>query len=129
MKMKFSKIFPISIGIILIIIAIKDFSPWRSTGEIITGLITLAVALFSKSKDQESTSSEIDHLVDHKVVIYSERIYLAMFFVFLILYYLDGKNVILGVISIYSLLLWYIQLVMQLIISVLEIVKSNKNKF
>ncbi|GGG36747.1 hypothetical protein GA0061073_0897 [Lactobacillus apis] len=128
MKMKFSKIFPISIGIILIIIAIKDFSPWRSTGEIITGLITLAVALFSKSKDQESTSSEIDHLVDHKVVIYSERIYLAMFFVFLILYYLDGKNVILGVISIYSLLLWYIQLVMQLIISVLEIVKSNKNK-
>lgn len=128
MKMKFSKIFPISIGIILIIIAIKDFSPWRSTGEIITGLITLAVALFSKSKDQESTSSEIDHLVDHKVVIYSERIYLAMFFVFLILYYLDGKNVILGVISIYSLLLWYIQLVMQLIISVLEIVKSNRNK-
>lgn len=128
MKMKFSKIFPISIGIILIIIAIKDFSPWRSTGEIITGLITLAVALFSKSKDQESTSSEIDHLVDHKVVIYSERIYLAMFFVFLILYYLDGKNVILGVISIYSLLLWYIQLVMQLIISVLDIVKSNKNK-
>ena len=128
MKMKFSKIFPISIGIILIIIAIKDFSPWRSTGEIITGLITLAVALFSKSKDQESTSSEIDYLVDHKVVIYSERIYLAMFFVFLILYYLDGKNVILGVISIYSLLLWYIQLVMQLIISVLEIVKSNKNK-
>lgn len=128
MKMKFSKIFPISIGIILIIIAIKDFSPWRSTGEIITGLITLAVALFSKSKDQESTSSEIDHLVDHKVVIYSERIYLAMFFVFLILYYLDGKNVILGVISIYSLLLWYIQLVMQLIISVLETVKSNKNK-
>ena len=126
--MKFSKIFPISIGIILIIIAIKDFSPWRSTGEIITGLITLAVALFSKSKDQESTSSEIDHLVDHKVVIYSERIYLAMFFVFLILYYLDGKNLILGVISIYSLLLWYIQLVMQLIISVLEIVKSNKNK-
>lgn len=128
MKMKFSKILPISIGIILIITAIKDFSPWRSTGEIITGLITLAVALFSKSKDQESTSSEIDHLVDHKVVIYSERIYLAMFFVFLILYYLDGKNVILGVISIYSLLLWYIQLVMQLIISVLEIVKSNKNK-
>lgn len=128
MKMKLSKIFPISIGIILIIIAIKDFSPWRSTGEIITGLITLAVALFSKSKDQESTSSEIDHLVDHKVVIYSERIYLAMFFVFLILYYLDGKNVILGVISIYSLLLWYIQLVMQLIISVLEIVKSNRNK-
>ncbi len=128
MKIKLSKIFPISIGIILIIIAIKDFSPWRSTGEIITGLITLAVALFSKSKDQESTSSEIDHLVDHKVVIYSERIYLAMFFVFLILYYLDGKNVILGVISIYSLLLWYIQLVMQLIISVLEIVKSNKNK-
>lgn len=128
MKMKFSKIFPISIGIILIIIVIKDFSPWRSTGAIITGLITLAVALFSKSKDQESTSSEIDHLVDHKVVIYSERIYLAMFFVFLILYYLDGKNVILGVISIYSLLLWYIQLVMQLIISVLEIVKSNKNK-
>lgn len=128
MKMKLSKIFPISIGIILIIIAIKDFSPWRSTGEIITGLITLAVALFSKSKDQESTSSEIDYLVDHKVVIYSERIYLAMFFVFLILYYLDGKNVILGVISIYSLLLWYIQLVMQLIISVLEIVKSNKNK-
>ena len=128
MKMKLSKIFPISIGIILIIIAIKDLSPWRSTGEIITGLITLAVALFSKSKDQESTSSEIDHLVDHKVVIYSERIYLAMFFVFLILYYLDGKNVILGVISIYSLLLWYIQLVMQLIISVLEIVKSNKNK-
>lgn len=128
MKMKLSKIFPISIGIILIIIAIKDFSPWRSTGEIITGLITLAVALFSKSKDQESTSSEIDHLVDHKVVIYSERIYLAMFFVFLILYYLDGKNVILGVISIYSLLLWYIQLVMQLIISVLDIVKSNKNK-
>lgn len=128
MKMKLRKIFPISIGIILIIIAIKDFSPWRSTGEIITGLITLAVALFSKSKDQESTSSEIDHLVDHKVVIYSERIYLAMFFVFLILYYLDGKNVILGVISIYSLLLWYIQLVMQLIISVLEIVKSNKNK-
>ena len=128
MKMKLSKIFPISIGIILIIIAIKDFSPWRSTGEKITGLITLAVALFSKSKDQESTSSEIDHLVDHKVVIYSERIYLAMFFVFLILYYLDGKNVILGVISIYSLLLWYIQLVMQLIISVLEIVKSNKNK-
>ena len=126
MKMKLSKIFPISIGIILIIIAIKDFSPWRSTGEKITGLITLAVALFSKSKDQESTSSEIDHLVDHKVVIYSERIYLAMFFVFLILYYLDGKNVILGVISIYSLLLWYIQLVMQLIISVLEIVKSNK---
>lgn len=88
----------------------------------------MAVALFSKSKDQESTSSEIDHLVDHKVVIYSECIYLAMFFVFLILYYLDGKNVILGVISIYSLLLWYIQLVMQLIISVLEIVKSNKNK-
>ena len=128
MKMKLSKIFPISIGIILIIIAIKDFSPWRSTGEIITGLITLAVALFSKSKDQESTSSEIDYLVDHKVVIYSERIYLAMFFVFLILYYLDGKNVILGVISIYSLLLWYIQLVMQLIISVLETVKSNKNK-
>lgn len=128
MKIKLSKIFPISIGIILIIIVIKDFSPWRSTGEIITGLITLAVALFSKSKDQESTSSEIDHLVDHKVVIYSERIYLAMFFVFLILYYLDGKNVILGVISIYSLLLWYIQLVMQLIISVLEIVKSNKNK-
>ncbi|MBI0092208.1 hypothetical protein H3T48_00610 [Lactobacillus sp. M0403] len=128
MKMKLRKIFSISIGIILIIIAIKDFSPWRSTGEIITGLITLAVALFSKSKDQESTSSEIDHLVDHKVVIYSERIYLAMFFVFLILYYLDGKNVILGVISIYSLLLWYIQLVMQLIISVLEIVKSNKNK-
>ncbi|WP_278960309.1 hypothetical protein [Lactobacillus apis] len=128
MKIKLSKIFPISIGIILIIIAIKDFSPWCSTGEIITGLITLAVALFSKSKDQESTSSEIDHLVDHKVVIYSERIYLAMFFVFLILYYLDGKNVILGVISIYSLLLWYIQLVMQLIISVLEIVKSNKNK-
>lgn len=128
MKMKLRKILPISIGIILIIIAIKDFSPWRSTGEIITGLITLAVALFSKSKDQESTSSEIDHLVDHKVVIYSERIYLAMFFVFLILYYLDGKNVILGVISIYSLLLWYIQLVMQLIISVLEIVKSNKNK-
>ena len=128
MKMKFSKILPISIGIILIITAIKDFSPWRSTGEIITGLITLAVALFSKSKDQESTSSEIDHLVDHKVVIYSERVYLAMFFVFLILYYLDGKNVILGVISIYSLLLWYIQLVMQLIISVLEIVKSNKNK-
>lgn len=128
MKMKLSKIFPISIGIILIIIAIKDFSPWRSTGEIITGLITLAVALFSKSKDQESTSSEIDHLVDHKVVIYSERIYLAMFFVFLILYYLDRKNVILGVISIYSLLLWYIQLVMQLIISVLDIVKSNKNK-
>lgn len=128
MKIKLSKIFPISIGIILIIIAIKDFSPWRSTGEIITGLITLAVALFSKSKDQESTSSEIDHLVDHKVVIYSERIYLAMFFVFLILYYLDGKNVILGVISIYSLLLWYIQLVMQLIISVLEIVKSNRNK-
>lgn len=128
MKIKLSKIFPISIGIILIIIAIKDFSPWRSTGEIITGLITLAVVLFSKSKDQESTSSEIDHLVDHKVVIYSERIYLAMFFVFLILYYLDGKNVILGVISIYSLLLWYIQLVMQLIISVLEIVKSNKNK-
>ena len=128
MKIKLSKIFPISIGIILIIIAIKDFSPWRSTGEIITGLITLAVALFSKSKDQESTSSEIDHLVDHKVVIYSERIYLAMFFVFLILYYLDGKNVILGVISIYSLLLWYIQLVMQLIISVLDIVKSNKNK-
>lgn len=128
MKIKLSKIFPISIGIILIIIAIKDFSPWRSTGEIITGLITLAVALFSKSKDQESTSSEIDHLVDHKVVIYSERIYLVMFFVFLILYYLDGKNVILGVISIYSLLLWYIQLVMQLIISVLEIVKSNKNK-
>ena len=126
MKMKLRKILPISIGIILIIIAIKDFSPWRSTGEIITGLITLAVALFSKSKDQESTSSEIDHLVDHKVVIYSERIYLAMFFVFLILYYLDGKNVILGVISIYSLLLWYIQLVMQLIISVLEIVKSNK---
>ena len=124
MKIKLSKIFPISVGIILIIIAIKDFSPWRSTGEI----ITLAVALFSKSKDQESTSSEIDHLVDHKVVIYSERIYLAMFFVFLILYYLDGKNVILGVISIYSLLLWYIQLVMQLIISVLEIVKSNKNK-
>lgn len=128
MKMKLRKIFSISIGIILIIIAIKDFSTWRSTGEIITGLITLAVALFSKSKDQESTSSEIDHLVDHKVVIYSERIYLAMFFVFLILYYLDGKNVILGVISIYSLLLWYIQLVMQLIISVLEIVKSNKNK-
>ena len=128
MKIKLSKIFPISIGIILIIIAIKDFSPWRSTGEIITGLITLAVALFSKSKDQESTSSEIDHLVDHKVVIYSECIYLAMFFVFLILYYLDGKNVILGVISIYSLLLWYIQLVMQLIISVLEIVKSNRNK-
>ncbi|WP_278951225.1 hypothetical protein [Lactobacillus apis] len=128
MKIKLSKIFPISVGIILIIIAIKDFSPWRSTGEIITGLITLAVALFSKSKDQESTSSEIDHLVDHKVVIYSERIYLAMFFVFLILYYLDGKNVILGVISIYSLLLWYIQLVMQLIISVLDIVKSNKNK-
>ena len=128
MKIKLSKIFPISIGIILIIIVIKDFSPWRSTGEIITGLITLAVALFSKSKDQESTSSEIDHLVDHKVVIYSERIYLVMFFVFLILYYLDGKNVILGVISIYSLLLWYIQLVMQLIISVLEIVKSNKNK-
>ena len=128
MKMKLRKILPISIGIILIIIAIKDFSPWRSTGEIITGLITLAVALFSKSKDQESTSSEIDHLVDHKVVIYSERIYLAMFFVFLILYYLDGKNVILGVISIYSLLLWYIQLVMQLIISVLEIVKSNRNK-
>ena len=128
MKIKLSKIFPISIGIILIIIAIKDFSPWRSTGEIITGLITLAVALFSKSKDQESTSSEIDYLVDHKVVIYSERIYLVMFFVFLILYYLDGKNVILGVISIYSLLLWYIQLVMQLIISVLEIVKSNKNK-
>lgn len=128
MKMKLSKIFPISIGIILIIIAIKDFSPWRSTGEIITGLITLAVALFSKNKDQESTSSEIDHFVDHKVVIYSERIYLAMFFVFLILYYLDGKNVILGVISIYSLLLWYIQLVMQLIISVLEIVKSNRNK-
>lgn len=128
MKMKLRKIFPISIGIILIIIAIKDFSPWRSTGEIITGLITLAVALFSKSKDQESTSSEIDHLVDHKVVIYSERIYLAMFFVFLILYYLDGKNLILGVISIYSLLLWYIQLVMQLIISVLETVKSNKNK-
>lgn len=128
MKMKLRKIFSISIGIILIIIAIKDFSTWRSTGEIITGLVTLAVALFSKSKDQESTSSEIDHLVDHKVVIYSERIYLAMFFVFLILYYLDGKNVILGVISIYSLLLWYIQLVMQLIISVLEIVKSNKNK-
>ena len=128
MKIKLSKIFPISIGIILIIIAIKDFSPWRSTGEIITGLITLAVALFPTSKDQESTSSEIDHIVDHKVVIYSERVYLAMFFVFLILYYLDGKNVILGVISIYSLLLWYIQLVMQLIISVLEIVKSNKNK-
>ena len=128
MKIKLSKIFPISIGIILIIIAIKDFSPWRSTGEIITGLITLAVALFSKSKDQESTSSEIDYLVDHKVVIYSERVYLAMFFVFLILYYLDGKKLILGVISIYSLLLWYIQLVMQLIISVLEIVKSNRNK-
>ena len=128
MKMKLSKIFPISIGIILIIIAIKDFSPWRSTGEIITGLITLAVALFPTSKDQESTSSEIDHIVDHKVVIYSERVYLAMFFVFLILYYLDRKNVILGVISIYSLLLWYIQLVMQLIISVLEIVKSNRNK-
>lgn len=128
MKIKLSKIFPISIGIILIIIAIKDFSPWRSTGEIITGLITLAVALFPTSKDQESTSSEIDHIVDHKVVIYSEHVYLAMFFVFLILYYLDRKNVILGVISIYSLLLWYIQLVMQLIISVLEIVKSNKNK-
>ena len=92
MKIKLSKIFPISIGIILIIIAIKDFSPWRSTGEIITGLITLAVALFSKSKDQESTSSEIDHIVDHKVVIYSERIYLAMFFVFLILYYFGIFN-------------------------------------
>lgn len=37
MKMKLRKIFSISIGIILIIIAIKDFSTWRSTGEIITG--------------------------------------------------------------------------------------------
>ncbi|WP_223894627.1 hypothetical protein [Lactobacillus helsingborgensis] len=123
MKIKPSKIFHISIGIILIIIAIKDFSPWRSTGEIITGLITLAVALCPPSKDQESTSPETEYLVDHKVVIYSERIYLTMFFVFLILYYLDGQNV---VISIYSLLLWLIQLLMQVTIVVLEILKSKR---
>ncbi|RMC26043.1 MULTISPECIES: hypothetical protein [unclassified Lactobacillus] len=123
MKIKPSKIFPFLIGIILIIIAIKDFSPWRSPREIIIGLLTLAVALCSTSKNQKSTSSEIDYLVDHKVVIYSERIYLTMFFVFMVFYYLDGKNILLGVISIYSLLLWLIQ---QVIIIVLELLKSKR---
>lgn len=124
MKIKLSKIFPFLIGIILIIIAIKDFSPWRSPREIIIGLLTLAVALCSTSKNQKSTSSATDYLVDHKVVIYSERIYLTMFFVFIVLYYLDEKNILLGVISIYSLLLWLIQ---QVIIIVLELLKSKKN--
>lgn len=124
MKIKPSKIFPFLIGIILIIIAIKDFSPWRSPREIIIGLLTLAVALCSTSKNQKSTSSATDYLVDHKVVIYSERIYLTMFFVFIVLYYLDEKNILLGVISIYSLLLWLIQ---QVIIIVLELLKSKKN--
>lgn len=123
MKIKPSKIFPFLIGIILIIIAIKDFSPWRSPREIIIGLLTLAVALCSTSKNQKSTSSATDYLVDHKVVIYSERIYLTMFFVFIVLYYLDEKNILLGVISIYSLLLWLIQQV----IIVLELLKSKKN--
>ncbi|RHW49379.1 hypothetical protein DS834_07275 [Lactobacillus bombicola] len=124
MKIKPSKIFPFLIGIILLIIAIKDFSPWRSPREIIIGLLTLAVALCSTSKNQKSTSSATDYLVDHKVVIYSERIYLTMFFVFIVLYYLDEKNILLGVISIYSLLLWLIQ---QVIIIVLELLKSKKN--
>ncbi|RMC42720.1 hypothetical protein F5ESL0233_00575 [Lactobacillus sp. ESL0233] len=123
MKIKLSKIFPFLIGIILLIIAIKDFSPWRSPREIIIGLLTLAVALCSTSKNQKSTSSATDYLVDHKVVIYSERIYLTMFFVFIVLYYLDGKNILLGVISIYSLLLWLIQ---QVIIIVLELLKSKR---
>lgn len=123
MKIKPSKIFPFLIGIILIIIAIKDFSPWRSPREIIIGLLTLAVALCSTSKKQKSTSSATDYLVDHKVVIYSERIYLTMFFVFMVFYYLDGKNILLGVISIYSLLLWLIQ---QVIIIVLELLKSKR---
>lgn len=123
MKIKLSKIFPFLIGIILIIIAIKDFSPWRSPREIIIGLLTLAVALCSTSKNQKSTSSATDYLVDHKVVIYSERIYLTMFFVFMVFYYLDGKNILLGVISIYSLLLWLIQ---QVIIIVLELLKSKR---
>lgn len=123
MKIKPSKIFPCLIGIILIIIAIKDFSPWRSPRKIIIGLLTLAVALCSTSKNQKSTSSETDYLVDHKVVIYSERIYLTMFFVFIVLYYLDEKNILLGVISIYSLLLWLIQ---QVIIIVLELLKSKR---
>jgi hypothetical protein len=123
MKIKPSKIFPFLIGIILIIIAIKDFSPWRSPREIIIGLLTLAVALCSTSKNQKSTSSATDYLVDHKVVIYSERIYLTMFFVFMVFYYLDGKNILLGVISIYSLLLWLIQ---QVIIIVLELLKNKR---
>lgn len=123
MKLKLSKIFPILIGITLLIIAIKDFSPWRSPGEIVIGLLTLAVALCPTSKNQKSTSSETDYLVDHKVVIYSEHIYLTVFFVFIVLYYLDGKNILLGVISIYSLLLWLIQ---QVIIIVLELLKSKR---
>ncbi len=123
MKIKLSKIFPISIGIILLIIAIKDFSPWRSPREIIIALLTLAVALWPTSKNQKSTSSETDYLVDHKVVVYTERIYLAMFFVFIVLYYLDGKNILLGVISIYSLLLWLVQ---QVIIIVLDLLKSKR---
>lgn len=124
MKKNLSKIFPISIGIILLVIAIKDFSPWRSPREIIIGLLVLALALCPTSKNQESTSSETDYLVDHKVVIYSERIYLTMFFVFIALYYLNGKNILLGVISIYSLLLWFIQQVMIIVLYLLK----NKRK-
>lgn len=124
MKKNLSKIFPISIGIILLVIAIKDFSPWRSPREIIIGLLALALALCPTSKNQESTSSETDYLVDHKVVIYSERIYLTMFFVFIALYYLNGKNILLGVISIYSLLLWFIQQVMIIVLYLLK----NKRK-
>lgn len=123
MKLKLSKIFPILIGITLLIIAIKDFSPWRSPGEIVIGLLTLAAALCPTSKNQKSTSYETDYLVDHKVVIYSEHIYLTVFFVFIVLYFLDGKNILLGVISIYSLLLWLIQ---QVIIIVLELLKSKR---
>lgn len=123
MKLKLSKIFPILIGITLLIIAIKDFSPWRSPGEIVIGLLTLVAALCPTGKNQKSTSSETDYLVDHKVVIYSEHIYLTVFFVFIVLYYLDGKNILLGVISIYSLLLWLIQ---QVIIIVLELLKSKR---
>lgn len=123
MKLKLSKIFPILIGITLLIIAIKDFSPWRSSGEIVIGLLTLVAALCPTSKNQKSTSSETDYLVDHKVVIYSEHIYLTVFFVFIVLYYLDGKNILLGVISIYSLLLWLIQ---QVIIIILELLKSKR---
>ncbi|WEV70620.1 hypothetical protein OZY43_06690 [Lactobacillus sp. ESL0785] len=120
MKRKLEKLFLTIVGGVLLIVSVRDFSIWRSISEIITALLMLVVAMCLESTDETGNISKSNYVIDHKVTLYTERMLLIAFLVFMIFYYIDKKNILLGILSLYSFIIWQIQ---QLMIIILGFIK------